>query len=326
MKRYPVYRSSAASYSRAMGNLAVPVVILAILLQRAGATETSTTALSILAGGLFGVIAIALAAWACYRLWVKGGTGWKSAIWGSLAGLLALAPILAVIILFRVAPPVQDLTTSAENPPEIEGVANTGAHPLETALASMIDKLARQPVAAEDRLALQRQAYPDIVPRRYRIPPARLHAAVHEAVKQEGWELTSETPPDLLDDATRLQVVSRSPVLGFVSDIAVRIRPDRLGSLMDVRATSRGHLPDLTGNAGRIRKLLARIDGVLLSTYGDLEQLTVLEGDDLEPESEAVDGSPDQQDLLPVPGFKPYFEGEETIEPEQDLDPAALDG
>ncbi|WP_150524380.1 DUF1499 domain-containing protein [Roseibium sediminis] len=319
MKRYPVYRSSAASYSRAMGNLAVPVVILAILLQRLGATETSTTALSILAGGLFGVIAIALAVWAYYRLWVKGGTGWASAIWGSLAGLLALAPVIAIIILFRIAPPVQDLATNPENPPEIEGVGNDGVHPLEAALAGIIDKLALQPAAAEDRLTLQRQAYPDIVPRRYRIPPARLHAAVLEAVKLEGWELTGETPPDLLDDATRLQVASRSPVLGFVSDIAVRIRPDAVGSLMDVRAVSRGHLPDLTGNAGRIRKLLARIDGVLLSTYGDLEQLTVLEGGDLEPEPEAADGSQDAQDALPVPGFKPYFEGEDTIEPEQDL-------
>ena len=326
MKRYPVYRSSAAAYSRAMGNLAVPVVILAILLQRLGATETSTTALSILAGAVFGIIALALAALAFYRLWVKGGTGWNSAIWGTLAGLLALSPILALVVLFRIAPPVQDLTTNPQEPPEILGVASQGAHPLEAALAETIDKLARQPAAQQDRFALQREAYPDIVPRRYRIAPARLHAAVLEAVKQEGWELTGEMPPDLLDDATRLQVASRSPMLGFVSDVAVRIRPDSVGALMDIRAVSRGHLPDLTGNAGRIRKLLERVDAVLLSTYGDLEQLTVLEGEGLEQDQEAAESPQTDRESLPVPGFKPYFEGEDTIEPEQDLDPAALDG
>lgn len=306
-----------------IGNIAVPVVILSVVLQRIGIIDPSAMAASILLAALLGCIAVALGGVAFARLWVRGGVGFKSASWGVICGMLSIAPIAALFVIYQIAPPFQDLATNPADPPEIEGSAGSAAPSLEAVLLSYLVQTNKNVGEVDEQAKLQKQYYPDIVPRRYRIPPARLHTAVYEAAKEVGWRLSSEVPPDLQDDATRLQLVSRSPVFGFSADVAVRIRPDPVGALIDVRASSRTLFPDFTGNAGRIRKLLARVDAVLLATYGDLEQVSVLEEEAGEDLFKADDP---EQDALPVPGFKPYFEGEDTIEPEQDLQSEELAG
>lgn len=330
MKLYPAYRSTTAKYSRLLGNLAIPVGLLAVVFQRFGMVEPVTMLLSVMIAAILGWGAICLGLVALAGLWSRGGLGYASAIWGVLAGVIALAPVIATLALFRISPPVPDLATNPNDPPQIEMLTSNDVHPLNAVIGnwfSHMSGVAPAALAKEDgtKTELQRELYPDIVPRRYRIPPARLHAAVYEAAKEEGWALTSELPPDLLDAATRLQLESRSPVLGFTSDVAVRIRPDPVGALMDIRSVSRVDLPDLVGNSGRIRKLLARVDAVLLSTYGDLEQVAVLEEEEADEEN-AADTSDDEPGTLPVPGFKPYFEGEDTIEPEQDFGPETFAG
>lgn len=107
-----------------------------------------------------------------------------------------------------------------------------------------------------------------------------LHAAAREVVERNGWTLVSEIPPDLPDAPTRLQIEVRTPFLQLAEDVVLRIRPDRVGALLDIRSASRVALPDLSGNADRIRDLFRQIDEVLLETYGDIASEPVLEAEE----------------------------------------------
>jgi len=60
-----------------------------------------------------------------------------------------------------------------------------------------------------------------------------------------------------------IEVVARTPILGFRDDVVVRIRPTIDGARIDVRSASRYGRHDLGTNAKRVRSLIDDIDDVL---------------------------------------------------------------
>lgn len=321
MKRYAPFRSGLASVGRRLGVFALPVILLAIGLHWIGAIDPQVMAVSVIVGTGLGLVAIAISLAAFRSLWTRGGVGYASASFGIVFGLVAVAPVFVYGMLAVRSPALTEASTDRVDPPQFDiapaGEAEILLPNLPVWLSGIDTKSAGS--AAKD---LQVTHYPDIVSRRYRIPPARLHMAALNAAERRGWSVRAELPPDLLDAATRLQLEAKTPVLGLVSDIAIRVRPDPVGSLVDIRAVSRVALPDWTGNAGRIRLIFAGIDEVLLETYGDIGQLAVLDEDFAE-DRDITGGATAVEDLsptIPVPAFKPYFESSEDPLPEDPFD------
>jgi len=76
-----------------------------------------------------------------------------------------------------------------------------------------------------------------------------------------GWRVVDSEPPNLNGDgAALIEVTSKSLFFGFVSDIAIRIRPGATETAIDARSVSRlgGH--DFGSNAGRVRKFIAAVN------------------------------------------------------------------
>ena len=320
MKRYPTYRSTSARISRRLGVMAVLVGVLSILAHRTALIGADIMVYSVLLGTVLGLLAMSFGLLALGRLWIRGGTGTSSAFFGVVYGLLALIPIGAYVSNAILFSSLADISTDLDDPPQLvfaHGQPQTLQIELPSGFAGASVKVS------------QRDAFPDIVSRRYRIAPAELHAAALEVAERSGWEIVFELSPDLLDAPTALQVETVTPILGLPEDMLVRIRPDEVGALLDVRSVSRLALQGLTGNAQRVRGFFSDMDDVLRETYGNVERLTVLEIELVEADDDAdvsVDLEADGADLnpvapdekrIPLPGFKPFFEGDEELTPDE---------
>ncbi|MEP2706759.1 MAG: DUF1499 domain-containing protein [Roseibium sp.] len=320
MKRFAVHRTSSAPLSRTLGAIALALVLITLVTKRFDLINADTFVLSFGIAAAIAAAAVLAAMGAMQRIWSLGGPGLGSALAGMLFGVLALIPPAAILGIVIVQPDLQDVSTDVNAPPSLkvtevvidQPVVNWMNHTLET---KIWPKVTSSGNGIDADIDIQNSLYPDIVSRRYRIPPGQLHAASLKAVDTLGWNIVDELPPDLLDAPTHLQVEGSTPILGLKQDVAVRIQPDPVGALLDVRSRSRTPLRDFTGNADRIRIVLAEIDRVLLETYGDLARLSV-EADELE-EDLPQDTAEPVRDLIPLPGFKPYFEDEDGLSPDE---------
>ncbi len=340
MKRYAAYRTSLAPASRTVGSIALALAVIAFLVQRIGLIEPDVFVLSLMGGGVVAIAALVLAMIALHRIWTYGGPGVPAALGGCLLALVTLAAPVLVIALLIASPGAEDLTTNRADPPPIRGDGGETAEPFLTWLNTSLQQAAwpgllRQAggqLAGEEASqdpaganAENRQnLYPDIVSRRYRISPGQLHVAGAKALQSLDWRVVDELPPDLLDSPTRLQAERTTQVLGLTYDVTLRVRPDPVGALLDIRSRSRTPLNELTDNADHIRAVFAEIDRVLLETYGDLARLSVEEGE-LEDDGSQAEPLQVPRQTIPLPGFKPYREEEDELPPDG-LDLTDLEG
>ncbi|WP_153771000.1 DUF1499 domain-containing protein [Labrenzia sp. CE80] len=300
MKRYPVFTSNIARLSRRVGSIALPVAVLGVLAHRAGVLEPAQMSFSILLSTILGIAALLLAVIGFLQLWNRGGTGAGHAVLGSIYGIAALLPAAALAMGPFLQDSALDVSTDPDDPPAfLQGVETPGA---QNQLLRVLKVQSDVPDPA------------DIVSRRYRMQPAELHFAALKAARRNGWRIVAETPPDLLDDPTGFQAEVKTLVLGLSEDVVVRIRPDRLGALFDMRSASRSVLQDIGGNSNRIRNFYGAVDDVLLETYGEIESIEVLD-DGVVLEDNLLEGVSDARaddaEKAPVPEFKPYVEGAE---------------
>ncbi|PVB62960.1 DUF1499 domain-containing protein [Labrenzia sp. 011] len=316
MKRYAAYKSVSAPASRTAGAVGLAVAVTALLAQRFGVINADVFVLSLIAAAAVALVSLGLAISALYRIWSYGGSGIPAALLGALFGGLALVPSAMVVGLLVIRPGTSDLSTDRVDPPDLKVQAVSEEQPFLTWMNAMALEHVwpiLSPTAGGGSAAGSgaEPLYPDIVSRRYRIAPAQLHAASAKAVEALNWTVVDELPPDLLDAPTRLQAEGTSGLLGLKHDVTLRIRPDPVGALLDVRARSRTPLRDLSGNPDHIRAVFAGIDQVLLETYGDLSRLSV-EEDGLSPEDLEPVPLEEPRESAPLPGFKPYFEEEDA--------------
>lgn len=296
-KRYPVPRSELGRASRFMAAMGIPTLLAAVVAYRSGAIAANQLELSLLLGAALGISGFCLAIAAVIVWWRRGGTGVGDAIRALFYGLVLLVPVTLLAAGWTVFPPLNDITTDPANPP------------------LPVAALAEKDALAESRLdpVLQAQAYPEIVPRRFRLEPVDLHAAARKVMEKNGWQIVNESPPDLRDSPSLLQAITRVPFIGLPAGVSVRVEPDLTGAIMDVRASSRFAAHDLGFNAQQIRNFYRDLDAALAESYGDIARLNVSE-------EEAEDARLQAEELpllterpgnaearpVPLPGFKPY--------------------
>jgi uncharacterized protein (DUF1499 family) len=162
--------------------------------------------------------------------------------------LAAVSVLVGVVLValparFRMgppAPPIHDITTDTQNPPEYVAVLALRANAPNTTVYGG-EKIASQ----------QREAYPDLQPVMLKVPPAQAFERALAAVRKMGWDVVGA-------DATagRIEATDTTFWFGFKDDVVVRVRPADGGSRVDVRSLSRVGVGDAGTNAKRIRAFL----------------------------------------------------------------------
>lgn len=140
-------------------------------------------------------------------------------------------------------PSMNDITTDTANPPAFEAVM-----PLREAAHA-------QPVTyGADFPAVQKQAFPDIVPAHLDKHPDQAFAVALEAARKLGWTIVAADA-----ERGRIEATDRTFWYGFTDDIVVRVSADGDGSRVDIRSKSRVGRGDFGTNARRVRAYLAAL-------------------------------------------------------------------
>jgi uncharacterized protein (DUF1499 family) len=187
-----------------------------------------------LLGGLVSVIVSLLGI-----VFSRGGRdpqGRTKALGGLAIGLGLLIVVLGPAAMGGDVPPINDITTDLDNPPEFES-------------ATIVpDYVGRDMSYPAEFVEVVRVSYPDLEPLRLASPPDVSFERAIAAAESLGWEIVSRSESRGVFDA---QHVSR--IFRFVDDITVRIVADGPGSRVDMRSKSRDGQSDLGANAARIR-------------------------------------------------------------------------
>ena len=187
-----------------------------------------------LLGGLLGVIVSLIAI-----VLSRGGRdpqGRTKALGGLAIGLGLLIVVLGAAAMGGDAPPINDITTDLDNPPEFES-------------ATIVpDYVGRDMSYPAEFVEVVRVSYPDLEPLRLASPPDATFERAIATAESLGWEIVSRSESRGVFDAQHVSSIFR-----FVDDITVRIVPDGPGSLVDMRSKSRDGQSDLGANAARIR-------------------------------------------------------------------------
>ena len=250
---------------------------MSFLKKLAGQLKTSRFALTIGALGVIvgvaGVAAIGLGGFGYQWGWWHYSTGFRMLALGALLGLSASLLALAALgywwfrrrqLLLAVGAvglmlglpafilPVQTLQ-QAQRLPRINDISTDTEHP--PPFVAVVPLRAGAPnraaYAGAEVAAQQRAAYPDLGPMRFAGPPGPVYDAALAAAREMGWEIVASHPGE-----GRVEATAVTFLFGFKDDVVVRVRPDGVGTRLDIRSKSRVGRSDIGTNARRIRRYL----------------------------------------------------------------------
>jgi uncharacterized protein (DUF1499 family) len=206
--------------------------------------RTGLTILRWAAWSGLGVIAVSLTA--CFYV-TRGTTrrGLALATIGALCGILAYALPAGMLSKARSVPPIHDITTDTQNPPQFIDIV-----PLrEKAKARNSIVYGGAKIAAQ-----QMKGYPDIKPLDTAIPVRRAFDATLAIAADLGWKIIASIPGE-----GRIEATDRTFWFGFTDDLVIRITALAGGSRIDIRSVSRVGRSDVGANAARIRRFFTAL-------------------------------------------------------------------
>lgn len=158
-----------------------------------------------------------------------------------LAGLVSLALPLYGIMTARRVPPIHDITTSVDDPPQFRAALDARGTQSNPAPDTIAPDVAQK----------HRAGYPTLQPLVVAMSPERALDRAVEVARSLRWKVLA------VDRTARtVEATATTPWFGFRDDVVVRIRPVPGGSRVDVRSTSRVGRSDAGVNANRIRRFL----------------------------------------------------------------------
>ena len=158
----------------------------------------------------------------------------------TVVGLAVVTIPVWMVLSFRGAPPIHDISTDTSNPPAF------------ARLLTMRQGARNPPDYDGPQVAAQqRAAYPDIQPLVVAEPPPRAFERALAAVGRLPWAVVAADGA-----AGRIEAVDTTLWFGFKDDVVVRVSADGSGSRIDVRSKSRVGVGDGGANARRVRALL----------------------------------------------------------------------
>jgi len=240
--------SQLAVWAGRLAIFAIPVVLLAIVIARAGSFDVQPALVTFGAGLALAVLAILLAIAALVVIWIDGRAGAGSAFAAIAISLLLLAyPAYLGTKAYRL-PSINDITTDPNDPPRLEA-------------AQRLRTRAANSTAYAGPAVYQKQtaAYPDVAPLSLDVPPQVAYDTAYSVVTKRKWAIVDARPPQANREGV-IQAVARTPIMGFRDDVVLRIRTEGAGSRIDARSASRYGFHDFGANATRLINLLNDID------------------------------------------------------------------
>ncbi|MFN0262720.1 DUF1499 domain-containing protein [Tepidamorphus sp. 3E244] len=238
--------SAAGIWARRLGALSIPVVIIAGLMHRFGHLDTPTLIGSIGLATILALLALAMAIATIVTVWSYGWRGLGDAGVGVIYALCVLALPAWAGVAYIDKPMITDVTTDPRDPP-----AMPAAQAQRPALSNPVRY-------NEELVAVQRIAYPQIVPLRAVVPPPNVYEVVLDIVESMDWlVLDSHAPQDGLSGG--VEALVHSPVFGFPNDVSIRISYEGDNTVIDMRARSRFGKHDLGYNAKLIDNFLTEL-------------------------------------------------------------------
>jgi uncharacterized protein (DUF1499 family) len=241
--------SRLAIWARRFAGFSLPVVALAIVIERGNLLEIVPALATFAAALAMAFIAILLALASLVGIWRRGSEGLGAAMTALAIGLALLAYPSYLAVKATRLPMIADITTDPIDPPRFDAIAR-----LRTRLAN--------PVAYAGLYAaeLQKTAYPDIAPLDTDASLQTTYDATMAVITKRRWQVINTRAPAPGRREALIEAVARTPIMGFRDDIAIRIRQTARGSRVDVRSASRYGRHDFGTNAARVRALLADVD------------------------------------------------------------------
>jgi hypothetical protein len=143
----------------------------------------------------------------------------------------------------RALPPIHDITTDTDRPPQFVAIL-----PLRAGAPNPAG------YGGADVARAQVGAYPDLRPHRMGAAPADAFKRAQQAARDMGWEVVAADAA-----AGRIEATDTTFWFGFKDDVVVRVEADGAGSRVDVRSVSRVGVGDVGANARRIRAYLQKL-------------------------------------------------------------------
>lgn len=244
--------SRIAIWSSRLALFAIAVAAISVIIVRSGLLEIVPALATFAAALVFAGIAILFAFAAFVVIWRQGTGGLGRALLALFLGLALLAyPAYLGTRAWRL-PAISDVTTDTTNPPRFDVLAR-------------LRPRGRTDYPGPAVAALQRTAYPDVIPLDLDVPTKIAYDAALALVTKRKWYIGDTRPPTLARRDGVIEAVARTPIMGFRDDVVIRITPVGQGTRVDMRSASRFGNHDLGANASRIRSLLGDIDEVISS-------------------------------------------------------------
>lgn len=176
-----------------------------------------------------------------------GGTrrGFGYALAAMAIGAATMAGPLTLMWRARQVPPIHDISTDTDNPPQFVAVL-----PLRAGAANPAT------YGGPDIAAQQKKTFPHIVPLALPVPPKEALARALAVAHGMGWTII-----DTARDDGRIEATDTTPFFGFKDDVVIRVTAAPPGSTIDVRSVSRIGRSDLGANARRIERFLKKLSG-----------------------------------------------------------------
>jgi len=244
--------SRLAVWARRVAGFAVTVMLLAIVIMRAGILEIVPSLAAV--GGAFFLagVAMLLACAAFIVIWREGLGGLGMAVTALLVGIAILGyPAYLGAKAYRL-PAIADITTDPIDPPRFEAIARLRSRDTNPIVYAGLR-------AAE----LQKRAYPAIEPLLVGATPQVAFDQAVQVINKRKWRIVDARAPQSNRREARIEAVARTPILGFRDDVVVRIRPDPDGARIDIRSSSRYGRHDFGTNASRVASLSEAIDDAI---------------------------------------------------------------
>lgn len=240
--------SRLAVWSLRLVLFSLPVVILAGALYRMDYLGFQPAIASLVVGLGVALVGGVLAVAACVSIWESGWRGLGKAVGALFITLILLAGPAAVLARGVMLPPLADISTDTDDPPRFRAMGF--ARP--SAANSLLPP---EPEA----VALQRGAYPAIKPMDLDATPEEAFNALLALVRKHKWRILDAVPPRGGVRDGQIEAVATTPLIGFRSDVVIRVRATQKGARVDIRSASRYGGHDLGENAWRISGLMAEL-------------------------------------------------------------------
>ncbi|PNG24979.1 DUF1499 domain-containing protein [Methylocella silvestris] len=220
--------SRSALLSRRLAAFAVAVALIGVAAARAGLDPPA--ALAVLGGSIgLAAAAVVCALLAFVFIWRTGRQGAGQATAGLLLALLLVAYPAYLVAKMAHTPRLTDFSTDLADPP----IFSTSR----AALAARGGATPQSLPTAKRRA--QAAAFPKILPILLDLEGNEAYAAVLKAVAASGWKIVEQTPPGGRMGIGHIDAIARSMILGFPSDITIRVRPLTDQTRVDIRSASR---------------------------------------------------------------------------------------